>query len=127
MTIRYTNILIIATIILVGYICCMWIRLGTNFDLNKLTMVGVPHDIKCAFGESYCEQNDITAFTLVMSILYFIVGYNIPDYYITVFTLSVGFQIFLYNIGSNSSFIVDPLANMTGYALGSVLSTKNIY
>jgi len=116
MTIR--NIIIIVFILSIGYTVCMYMQLG------KQTMIDVPYDIKCAFQEKNCEENDITAFTLCMSGLYFLIGYKIPDYYITVFALSIGSQILLQYMGHNSSFIVDPLANLTGYAIGSILSPK---
>lgn len=124
MTIR--NIIIIVIIASIGYFFSVYTKLGTTMNFGKLSVINVHRNVKCLFEEKNCEENNITLFTLFMSGIYFMIGYKYPDYYITIFALSIGSQIFLQylNPGFNSSFIVDPLANLTGYALGSILASK---
>jgi hypothetical protein len=124
MTIR--NIIIIIIIAAIGYFFSLYTRLGTTINFGKKSVINVHHDVKCFFKEPNCEENNITLFTLFMSGIYFMIGYKYPDYYITIFALSIGSQIFLQymNPSFQSSFIVDPLANLTGYALGSIMAGK---
>src|SRR5579863_6332666 len=107
MTIRYEikNIILITLIVSIAYICSICTLFGSN-HLAKLSMIRLPYDIKCIFKEKNCEQNDITIFTLVMSLIYFMIGYKIPDHYLTVITLAIGSQILLQYMGYGSSFII---------------------
>jgi hypothetical protein len=116
------NIILMTSVITFGYIFFVYVLGKTGYISTKMIMIH--HDIKCIFKEEGCEKNDITLFTLCMSVLYFLVGYNIPHYYITAFVLSIGFQIVRQYMDAEASYLIDPLANITGYALGSVLNSK---
>jgi hypothetical protein len=118
------NIIIFAIVITLGYSFLFCLSAGLKTNLTKVSVIDVPHDIKCVFKEEGCEENNITPFTLCMSLLYFLVGYKIPGYYITALVLALGTQIIRQYIDSQGSFVIDPLANMTGYTLGSILSSK---
>ncbi len=131
------NIIIIIFIISIIYFCFLYVyhlsnafekvlaRKGyqyTNkqFDPTKYSVIDVPDKFKCFLNEDSCEQNNITLFTVCVSVIYFIIGRTFPDHYMIAIFSSIGFQIFRQSIGLGSSFITDPLANITAYTLGSI-------
>lgn len=85
-------------------------------------ILGVPDRIKCALSESNCQQNDLSLQTIIVSLFFMLAGYYNPHSYFIAFSVAIGAQAVRYYLDGNSSFIVDPLANMTAYAIGSILS-----
>src|SRR5438067_13588448 len=100
------SIIIIVFVISIIYICFSYLKSG----LTKDSVIDVPTNIKCFFSEDNCEQNNITAFTLCVSVIYFIIGYAYPDQYLVAIFSSIGFQVFKqwFRTSDSGSFIVDP-------------------
>jgi hypothetical protein len=85
-------------------------------------IVEVPDALKCFFGEDRCDEGDIDYWTLLHGIVYFIIGVLVPDQYLIIVLISIGFELFQPYLGNSSRYIINPLVNLTGYAIGSVLN-----
>lgn len=94
------------------------------FQYANYSVIDVPTNIKCFFEEDHCEQNNITIPAICASIVYGIIGFNFPDNYGLAIFSSIGFQILRHSLGYGSSYIIDPLMNITAYTFGSVISSK---
>src|ERR1044071_2339741 len=79
------------------------------------SIIEIPVDIKCVFNEELCEQNDVTVFTILISLIYFILGYVYPNKFAIAIFSSFGYQIVRHATGHGSSYLIDPLANITAY------------
>lgn len=112
-------LVIIFTILLQIYNLSYRDKFGDLFGNMKITEV--PMDIKCAFQEPGCETGDIDGWTLIHGVVYFIIGLIIPNRYLAVIIISVIWEILQPLIGNNSRFIINPLVNLTGYAIGSII------
>jgi len=117
----YSSIQILFLLILISTIG--FFLLGKISTRSGKSVIDVPHQLKCALNESNCENNNITFFTLYTSLFFGIGGYYIPNQYILALIVSVGIQFcrLYFGVESESSFIIDPLANMTFYAVGNCL------
>jgi len=92
--------------------------------LSGLEIADVPESLKCFFNEDKCEEGDLDGWTVAHIVMYFIIGYVVPDQYLAILFISIVWELFQPMIGSNAMFIINPLVNLTGYSLGSVLSQK---
>jgi hypothetical protein len=95
--------------------------------LGKMKIVDVPYSIKCFFNESGCEEGDIDGRAIVQGLIYFIVGIIVPNQYLAILVISIVFEIFRPYFGNKARYIINPLINLTGYAIGSIvnINTKN--
>uniref|UniRef100_A0A6C0LTE8 Uncharacterized protein n=1 Tax=viral metagenome TaxID=1070528 RepID=A0A6C0LTE8_9ZZZZ len=84
-------------------------------------LISIPHDVKCFFNESNCEEGDVDGWTLLSGFIYIIAGYLIPNNYFAAILISVIIEIIKSKTKMNSKFIINPLFNITGYAIGSYL------
>lgn len=89
----------------------------TNFKISD-----VPDSIKCMFGEDNCEEGDIDGWSICHGLMYFIIGLIAPNYYITITAVSVVFELVQPFLGNSSRYIINPLVNLTGYTIGSIMS-----
>jgi hypothetical protein len=87
--------------------------------------IPVPYGLKCLFGESGCERGNISFLSFFHFIGYFIIGVLIPDYYWEIIILSYACEFIELGLGFTPKFIIDPLINISGYAIGSALSPYN--
>lgn len=87
--------------------------------------IPVPYGLKCYFNESGCERGNIDIFSFFHFIGYFIIGFLIPDYYWEIIILSYICEFLELGLGFPTKFIIDPLINISGYAVGSALSPYN--
>lgn len=92
--------------------------------LQNMKIMDVPHAVKCYFGEENCDEGNIDAWSLLNMFVYFVIGYIVPGHYLLIIIVSIAFEIVKPMFGSNAKLIVDPLINLTGYAIGSMLSPK---
>jgi energy-coupling factor transporter transmembrane protein EcfT len=88
-------------------------------------IISIPNDVKCFFKESNCEEGDIDGWTLLSGFIYLIAGYLIPNNYFAAIIISIAIEIAKFKAKMNSKFIVNPLFNITGYAIGSYLYEWN--
>lgn len=88
------------------------------------TVVEVPSKLKCALNEPSCDYNDLNLHTIIISLFFMLAGYYRPDSYGSALIISLGTQAVRYYFDGKSSFIIDPMANMTGYAIGSILANR---
>lgn len=84
-----------------------------------------PKSAKCFIGERKCEEAVINIWTLFHFIINFIAGYFYPNRYLFVFIFAFITEIWELLIGFNAKWFIDPLANLSGYMLGSYLH-KNL-
>jgi hypothetical protein len=115
-----TNMVKMAILISIGYIVMFYVFSEKNILLK------IPRSIKCALDESKCDENDLSMFTVSVSIIYLLVGYMYPNYYFTAIVITYITQVIKYNMGYPTSLIIDPLANVTGYTIGSVISPPQL-
>ena len=87
--------------------------------------IPVPYGLKCYFNENGCERGNITIFSFFHLVGYFIIGFLIPDYYWEIIILSYACEFLELGLGFTTKFIIDPLINISGYAIGSALSPYN--
>jgi hypothetical protein len=87
--------------------------------------IPVPYGLKCLFGESGCERGNISFLSFFHFIGYLIIGVLIPDYYWEIIILSYACEFIELGLGFTPHFIIDPLLNISGYAIGSALSPYN--
>lgn len=87
--------------------------------------IPVPYGLKCFFGESGCERGNISFLSFFHFIGYLIIGILIPDYYWEIIILSYVCEFIELGMGFTPKFIIDPLINISGYAIGSALSPYN--
>lgn len=92
---------------------------------GNMKVAEVPHSVKCFFNEPGCEEGDIDGWSIVYALIYFIVGLIIPNQYLAVIVISILFELAQPYFGNRSRYIINPLVNITGYGLGSLLS-KNM-
>jgi hypothetical protein len=95
--------------------------------LRKLVnfYIPVPYGLKCYFNEDQCEKGNIDIFSFFHFIGYFVIGILIPDYYWEIIILSYACEFLELGLGLTTKFIVDPIINLSGYAIGSALSPYN--
>jgi len=86
------------------------------------SFLSVPPEIKCFFGEDKCEEGDIDYWTLLHGIVYLIIGILVPNQYLTVVIISIVFELFQPYLGNGSRYLINPLVNLTGYSIGSIIN-----
>lgn len=85
----------------------------------------IPCGLKCYFGEPGCEGGDFTVFSIIHLIMYIIIGWFVPGYYLEIFFISLACEFLEAGIGAQTKFLLDPLVNMIGYAIGT--QSKYLY
>jgi hypothetical protein len=88
-------------------------------------IIKVPFDIKCFFKEPRCENGNINGWSVSHLVMYFIIGCLVPNQYLTIVIISIGFELIEIPMGCNAKLIVDPATNLMGYWLGSMMSPVN--
>ena len=96
-----------------------------HFSSYNRVLIPVPYDVKCSFKENNCEVGDIDLESVLLFISYFILGYAMPRYYMTVVVGSILYEIGKSYIGLNTKFIINPLIGLTAYSIGSLLHTQS--
>ena len=90
--------------------------------LKNIKIADVPYSVKCAFNEPGCEEGNIDGWSLVHGLMYFIIGLIAPNQYLFIIAISIIFEIIQPYLGNKARYIINPLINITGYAIGSLLS-----
>lgn len=98
--------------------------MSTKTMVGSDKLINVPYSIKCFFGENSCEKGDIDGWSILLAIIYFIIGWIKPHYYGTIIILSIVMECIQFYMNSQSKFIINPLIAITGYIIGSLLSPK---
>lgn len=92
--------------------------------LSSIKISNVPHSIKCFFNEPGCDTGNIDGWTLMHGLAYFIIGIIVPDHYLFIVIVSIIFELAKPYFGDNARYIINPLVNLTGYAIGSAINKK---
>jgi hypothetical protein len=122
---RIIVLLIIFVIIYQVYNLTYRARYGDS--LTNFKFFEVPDSIKCFFGEDKCDEGDIDGWTLCHGLMYFIIGLIVPSQYLLIILISIIFEMIQPYFGNSSRYIINPLVNLTGYAMGSILSPRHDY
>jgi hypothetical protein len=101
-----------------------WCREWEVKQVKHMPIIDVPYEIKCTIGDENCENGDITTWTIGHFIIYMIVGLYIPNCYLEILIISIICEMLESALGHTSKFVIDPLINLTGYAIGSAFSRK---
>jgi len=109
-------------IIVIVIFLVIWYVYGFALSQNKI--IDVPMSIKCLIETNNCEAGDINMWTLIRAGMFGVIGYLFPGHYILVIVVSVIMEYFEPVVGINANFIINPLANLTAYTIGSLLSDK---
>jgi hypothetical protein len=101
----------------------------TNNDVSpkiedKIIIFNPPESIKCFFGERYCQEGYINMWTIFHFFIYFFAGLYVPHKYGVILFISIMCEIIENILGFPSKFIIDPVVNLTGYFIGSQLSSS---
>ena len=89
--------------------------------LSRKKLAEVPYEVKCAFEEPGCEEGDIDGWTLLHGVIFFIIGLIIPNKFLAVLIISVIWELVQPLLGNQPRYIINPLTNITGYAIGSLV------
>ena len=122
---------IVLIIILVS--CIIWwvynrfIRPHGHF-LGK-TIYDPPQWFKCLIpnisnnpNKNKCEKVNVDGWTVMHIVMYFFLGMVIPGKYLFILILSIVCELFEYYSGWRARWFIDPIANVFGYWLGSLLA-----
>jgi hypothetical protein len=94
--------------------------------LKNIKIADVPHSVKCFFNEPGCEEGDIDGWAIVHGLMYFIIGLLVPNQYFAIIVISIIFEIIQPYLGNKPRYIINPLINITTYAIGSILSNRMV-
>jgi hypothetical protein len=92
---------------------------------SNIKLIEVPVEIKCFFGENGCMEGDIDMWTFIYAVFYFLIGYFIPNYYFTIFIISLLIEICQPLLRNNPKLIINPLIFLSAYFVGSNVSYRN--
>lgn len=98
--------------------------IGGDF-LSNIKISDVPNNIKCFFNEPGCEEGNIDGWAAAHAVIFFIIGFIVPNQYLAIIIISIVFEIIQQYLGNKSRYILNPLINLTGYTIGSLFSCKN--
>lgn len=99
---------------------------GKGKYLNN-KFVQLPYSVKCAFGETGCEEGDIDGESILYSLIFFIIGLIIPGQYLAILIIAVIYEMIKPYVNLRAKYIINPLLNFTAYSLGSLLSQNKHY
>lgn len=68
-----------------------------------------------------CENVKFDGWSVGHVVIYFTLGMTLPGYLGPIFLLSIACELFEYIVGWRARWIIDPLANVVGYVLGSLI------
>lgn len=89
----------------------------TQFYTPECLSCGIPY-VSINPLKNNCKYVKFDGWSIIHFIIFFIGGMILPDYYGTVFILSILCEVYEYYAGWRSRFIIDPLVNMLGYYVG---------
>ena len=90
--------------------------------LSNIKFADVPDSVKCFFNEPGCSKGNIDGWSLMHGLMFLIIGLIVPNQYFFVIIISIALEILQPFIGNNARYILNPLINLTGYAVGSVIN-----
>jgi predicted membrane channel-forming protein YqfA (hemolysin III family) len=80
-------------------------------------------DVSSAPKNSNCRKViNVDGWSISHIAAFFLVGLVAPSHYFAVLLFSIAFEYGEYVVGQRARWIMDPLANLSGYAVGSLLS-----
>lgn len=118
-------IILILIFAILWKIYCYIFRSKYSFINENENEIEIPKSIKCFFGEENCEEGNIDSWTLFLAFIYFVIGLIIPNQYLAIIIISIIFEFIEPVLGNRSKFIIGPLANLTGYTIGSLITPVN--
>lgn len=123
------NIIFLILIIIILVTAFVFISKIVNQTLSennplKMHIATVPHSIKCLIKYPNCDNNDIDGWTLMQGLIFFIVGFMIPNTYLAALIVAILLAIVKRYFGEKPKFIINPLISMAGYTLGSFLHNQ---
>ena len=117
------NVKIIVLLIIFAVIYEIYKRFFDSHRLDR-KITKVPKQVKCIVKAPYCEEADIDGWALAYALMYFIIGLIVPHKYLIVVIATVGYEVVKPYFGQKPRYIINPLVGITGYAIGSFLSSK---
>ena len=100
-------------------------KVKNNGYPSDTKILDVPYSIKCFFNEPGCEEGNIDGWSVVHLLVCFIIGMFFPNRFLVIIIFSVAFEIIGSRLGKQPRYIINPLINITGYAIGSLMSFRN--
>ena len=119
-------------IVLLIFFAIMWQIYNYTYrtrygDYFSNTIVDVPYSIKCFFNEPGCEEGNIDGWSIVHGLMFFIIGLIVPNQYLVILIISIILEFIQPYLGNNARYIINPLINLTGYTLGSIMNSNSRY
>jgi len=122
-----------ATLMVLCFWCAPWwfynafIR-SDSFNPMGLQVLPTPQWLSCGIpyvswnpAKNKCENVKLDMWSLGHLLIYFTLGLLVPDQWLAVFLISLGCEAFEYAVGWRARWLMDPLVNMAGYALGHLV------
>lgn len=118
------------------YIYNRFIRTKEFHPMGKLKFP-TPHWASCGIPyvsrnpkKNDCKQVKFDGWSIGHVLIYITLGMVLPGYWFSVLGLSILCEAFEYVVGWRARWIIDPLANLFGYAIGHLITidlTKNAF
>ena len=117
-------------LLLAAFWCVVWASYKlfvepTNPFMNK-ELIDIPVSVSCAipapttYAGKSCDATKIDRWTLGHIAIYASIGLLVPHIWAIIIVFSIMFESFEYFANLNAKWLLDPLTNITGYALGHV-------
>lgn len=90
-------------------------------DVKENALIEIPYCIKCFPKTDHCESGDINQWSLMHFVVYMLIGLYIPNLYIEILYISIFCELIETGMGYTSKYIMDPLTNLFGYFIGTIL------
>lgn len=122
---KYNKFCLMMAIVLGFWFITLFIRWNFRIPETSDVWFKTPDWINTFVGEPRCESNGVDFWTIGHFVFWTIVGAIVPGLYVEVIIISILYEVFENMVGAKSQFIIDPIANLMGYTLGSALSLKD--
>lgn len=126
----YNNLALAFSIVMFLWLISIFVRYMFYTDdmsgkMDNIPKIGIPGNLKCCIKMNKCEDGDLNIWSLIHFIMYAIIGYFIPGYYLAILYISIVCELFELGMGYTSKLILDPVTNLAGYFVGSLLSPRS--
>lgn len=119
----YNKLCLIYSIVILLWDATIAVRYLYLYQFNgkviENPLIEIPCGVKCYFGEQGCEKGNFTFFTIIHLVMYIVIGFLVPGYYIEILLISIACELLEAGLGVQSKFLLDPVVNMIGYVIGT--------
>ena len=130
LTLPEVNLIIIVLVIW----CVPWIVYNQcirtpDFHFMGSVLIPLPNSFTCAIPyvspnpeKNNCEDVHFDCWTVGHLLIYFTLGLVVPKHYLLILVISILCEAYEYIAGWRARWLLDPLSNMVGYIIGSLVA-----